>query len=247
MINTLRSTLLFLILTLSCVNLFAQQSLKLGDISKIVFAVQPGGITNDFSSFEIIPEGRVWKCYQTKLIKQTLKEIVNDTTKRLLSNIPLTIVSDLVELVNKPDTAININLFTVDKTEMIKYLDSMQHRPLSPQEKSRVIEGLQSSNLINKAFYRLYHPLFRMGDDRTANFIIITTRKNTQIKILSTNFGFLDYEPWYINGVASYNPNISRIFEFITGDKDYTQKSKKRFFINMDSAISYELFKKIIW
>jgi len=239
---------LLLILNLLGINLYAQHKLKLKNVNKIVFFTKIGGWgNNNFSKYEVVPEGNTWKCYQTTLIKITIRENINDTSRRLLTNVPENLLAELVALVNKPDTAININFFKADKAEMVKYLDSLKRRPLSSTEKSNMIEAIQSTEIINKAFYSLYHPTFRMGDDRDENGIIITTKKNTRINVMSSVFGFLDYEPWYINGVVSYNPNISRIFEFIAGDKNYAQKSQKRFYLNMDAAIYYELYKKMNW
>jgi hypothetical protein len=220
------------------------QNLELSDIKKIELTIQPGGMTNDFRSREIVFENDSWKCYQTRLIQFNLNNIINDSSRRFVRVISTSILTSLLNMINKPDTAIGFNLFNISKDDVVKYMDSLAMKlPLS--EQTKLAEIIRSNDtVVNKALYTLYFPRFKMGDDRTSTTIKITTLNNEVKIIYATSFGYLDFEPWRIinTNAISYNPHIALAFETLSGNGWYSYGWKKRVLLALDRAIYYEVF-----
>ena len=217
----------------------AQEVLQLNDIAKITFVVQPGGLTDDYKSLEVVPENNKWNCYQTRLKRSALKGFINDSSRKFLREVPVPLLTRLVSAINYPDTVADIKLFKIDNDRLMRTLDSLS--AFSPAQKASVTNRLKSPGMLDKALYDIYHPIFKMMYDRSYLGIIITTKDSKSFEIHTSTFGYSYFEPWNVKRAITFNPDLSIIYETVMNEEARFD-SQKMIYKQLAREIYYQLF-----
>jgi len=229
------------ILFFSSLSALAQkQPVTLSDVTSFKLVWHEGGLMNEYRILEVVPADTDWACYQTHLRGHTSKaEEINDSTRTFIKDIPSKILTQLLRIIARKDTGVNAGPFKISKTELITYTDSIK-ADLKLQQKAEFIDSLRSEAVINYGLNKALQPF--MLDDRAYYGITITTRQNQSFTIKAYSFGYLFNLPWYIDNIKSYDPNISIIYEFISGHDKYAEYEQKRLYHDMDWEIYKNYF-----
>ncbi|MFI5160427.1 MAG: hypothetical protein ACHQHN_04080 [Sphingobacteriales bacterium] len=231
---------LFLIVMLSWFHAHSQQAIKLVDISKIVLNTRGGGLSDEQNVIEVVPVDTGWKCYQTRLIGHDIKaRRINDTIRRFKRDISSQTLERLLDIISKKDTNIRKELFKINKSELITFIDSLKTE-LKPAQRAEFIDSLGSETVVNPTLNTVLHP--RRMDDRTYFGITIITKQNTRFTIHAESFADLYDLPWHINNAKSYDPNITAIFESISGFDNYLEHERKYLYKRMVREVYYKYF-----
>jgi len=229
---------ILLLVSIFCTkNCLCQKVIKLDEVTKIELVTRAGGLSSDYRRIEVVPESGGWKCYQTSIKGSTLKGIIDNSSKIFIKDVSSNILTQLLKIIAKQDTGINIDLFKINTTKLISTIDSIGWK-LQVAPKERFIKVVQSKVVLQKTLREVLTSF--MMDDRTYYGITINTKENVSFTIKAYSFGYLYYLPWEINNIKSYDPNISIIFEIISGNDNYPTYEKRRLYLDMARRILNE-------
>lgn len=200
---------LLLILVFTTKDCLSQKAIKLNDVSKFEFVTRSGGLSSDYRKIDVIPENGSWKSYQTVIKKSTLQGLTDNTSEVFIKDVPSKVLNQLLEIIAKQDTGINIDPFKINATELVNVTLGINGE-VTQNEKDKFIKFVQSKDVLQKALEHVLTPF--LMDDRTYYGITVTTKKNESFTIKAYSFADLYNLPWYINKIKSYDPNISLIF-----------------------------------
>ncbi len=228
-------TALFFLLT-PCLG----QNIKLKDVVRFEFTTKDGGMSNGYRIIEVIPDSNnTWKSYQTHFVGNNLKGPVNDVRKIFIKDVSGKILDELLKIIAKQDTGINMDLFKISKDELIAKIDTTA-LCLQPKQKKEFITALGSKTILQKELYKVLHPM--PMDDKTALSIAIITKTNVNFKITAETFANLYDLPWHINKIDSYNPDISSIFAFVSGNNKFPVQQRLWLDLDLDKNIYWDYF-----
>ena len=231
------SFLLLLIIIFTSKYCLSQKLIKLNEVAKFELMTHGGGLTGDYRKIDVILENGGWKSYQTGIEKSTLKELIKNTSKIFIKDVPFSMLNQLLKIIDIQDSRINIDLFKINTTELVNITDSV-NGGLQPSQKNRFVKAVQSKDVLQKALENVFVPFIM--DDRTYYGITITTKKNVSFTIKAYSFADLYNLPWNINNIKSYDPNISIIFEFISGNDWYYSHEKEQMYLRLGKFILKE-------
>lgn len=214
----------------------AQPKVKLKDVAKFELITKGGGLSDTYRSIIVEPDTGGWRCYLTKFIGYDAKSKIkiNSSKKVFIKMVPAGVLNQLLNIVSKPDTGINMKLFKIDRAKLTSSIDSL-HINLKSTQKVEFVNAVKSKAIVKEALVRALHPM--PMDDKTYYGITIITKSNDSIIVKAYSFASLYYLPWQINGVNSYNPNISLIFNFISANEQYAGQQNKWLHRNIDQNI----------
>ncbi|GAA4336100.1 hypothetical protein GCM10023149_44600 [Mucilaginibacter gynuensis] len=221
-------TVVIIWLSATAKNCLAQPEIKLNDITKFSLNTEGGGLSGSVRKLEVVKQNNIWKCYQTKLVDWKH----NDSTRTFIKNIPEDKLNLLLKIIAVEDTSLHISSFNINTAELIKAIDSLKSGPkneaitMHPAQRAEFIKALQNDSIVKTAFEKEIKPLFL--DDRTYYSITITTNNNTEFTIHVLSFAEPYYLPWYINNKKNYNPNITILYEFISGNDESIAWERER-------------------
>jgi hypothetical protein len=203
-----------------------QEVVKLKDVNSIVLIMKGYILSNNYLRVEIVKENNVWKCYQTRLRKDGINGLVDDSVRTFIKQAPKAMLEQLLLTVAKKDTGININLFELNKEELLHTTDSL-YVNLNSDQRILMINALQSDSVLKYALYKALHPM--PMDDKTHYRITINSNNNNALTIGADSFASLYYLPWHIGGVENYNPHISLIFEYLSANNARFVRQQRMF------------------
>ena len=221
----------------------AQKFIKLKDISKLVLEERAGGLGNNYKRFEVVKEGRSWKCYQTISISYTE---IDTSTKRKIKNIPANVLTRLLAIVESSDSILHIKQFEINQKELVSNIDSLKvfdkRVKFSAKQKSEFADSLNSKFVIQPAFQKVMKPVYL--DDRTYYGIKIITGLKDTSTVYAYSFADLYYLPWIINNRKIYNPKITLIYEFIKDNKTFPVREKHYLYTRIVQNIYWKYFQR---
>jgi hypothetical protein len=213
----------------------AQKKIKLRDVTSFTLVTE-GGMGSAYRKLEVSYEDG-WKCYQLAFGGWKLNGRI-DSTKAFIKSIPPKMLQQLLDLITKPDTGILIRPFNITTQELTQAIDTIQPS-LKPGYKKEIIDSLHNSAILYNALFKAMHPLIM--DDVTSYEFFITMKNGGQLKAEAG--GLAPYElPWLIKGVKSYNPGISLIYNYISGNNRYPEQERRWFIKDIDQNIYQEHF-----
>ena len=215
-------TILICLLLLATQNVIARQDISLKKIAKLNLSIVDGGLSykSNIKKYVIVNEKGIWKSYQ---LKDSLTSVfVKDVAQKQLA--------DLFKIINSKDTSIKSEQFNIRHQEMAVAFDSLiktdflNHDSITPQQKETFITALGDKKRIDLMLRKLLIP--ERMDDKTEYKISITMKSGKTKTISALSFAQIYNLPWNVDGKRLYNPNISRIFALLTGDKGFDKKYK---------------------
>lgn len=224
MINNFITYLITLCALISIKASNAQQQLKLSDVARFELVIRDGGLSSNLREVHVKKENDVWKSYQTKLI---ISHSIDTLSRKVIRFIPSKTLNDFLELIAKPDTAKNLELFDINLTELTTYIDSIGIN-LTSAQRTEFIKAINTKAILQQALNKSITPF--LMDDRTYYGITIVTKAHKRFTIHAYSFADLYYLPWIIKDKKSFNPRISTIFEFISGNEKFEVHEKQRLY-----------------
>ena len=214
----------------------AQKKLKLKDVESFTLVIQSGGVSNEYRKLEVRYD-KGWKCYQ---IVRTGYGLCGETdsSKAYIKNVSATMLQQLLNIIAKPDTGILIAPFNITTRELAQTIDTIQPT-LKPGNKKEIIDSLHNSAILYNALFKAMHPFIM--DDATSYEIFITMKNGFQLKAEANSIASYNL-PWVINNIECYNPNISLIYNYISGNKQYPEQERKWFLKSIDQNIYWDNF-----
>ncbi len=231
------SLLLLLILVFTSKDCLSQVVIKLDDVAKFELVTRSGGLSSNYRKIDIILESDGWKAYQTGIKRSTLQGLIDNTSKVFIKDVPSKLLNQWLRIITKQDTGIHIDLFKINATELVNVVKGI-NGGVTQNEKDKFMKLVQSKGELQNALKQALTPFIM--DDRTYYGITITTKKNKSFTIKAYSFADLYNLPWKINTVKSYDPNISLIFEFISGNDNYPIQEKRRLYLSMGKFLFKE-------
>jgi hypothetical protein len=225
-------------------NCLAQKNdLELQDIKKIeLYRSLDGFFANGRRWIEIVPDSNKWKCYQVITESAKRGALISSLPKKHTKDIDSALITSLLKIVKKRDTAIHPDLFHVEKQDLIKYVDTVD-KALSAVHRAELVKILSSKKTIENGLRAVLRPM--PADDKSYYSINIITQNNDTLKIDTYVFANVYRLPWHFDGIDSYDPNITRIYEAISADgHDYMGYEKRSLPIRIDQSIYREQFRE---
>ncbi|MGY4386315.1 hypothetical protein ACVWYN_003366 [Pedobacter sp. UYP24] len=214
----LRLILLFFIITVASATLSAQQDIALSDVLKVDVIKAPGGFFGDpqgYHKYEITNENGIW----------VSNKMLWPSGKTFFSNVSTEKINQLLSFMSATDTTIHIEQFKLNKADMELAFDSLNRKDsMEITQKQRALflkrfSKVQSDSLTRRLLYPEGY------SDRAGYFIRVTTKDGNMKTIQALSGNFYDL-PWKVAGKPIYNPEISRLFAELTGDKEYDKYAK---------------------
>jgi hypothetical protein len=209
------------------------QDIKLNDVAKIKVTTIGGSGFRDNWHIEVVNENGNWKSYQIRH-EQAFN---TDSSKRLIRNIPDNIISDLVDIINHPETRPVVSHYGFDETELLKYVDTISPA-LKSYQKAQFTKALQSQSVLQDALLEINTP--EEIDHSVYCAITVVTKANVSFEISTYAFGYLDYAVWQHEKIKYFNPGIHKIFHFARLKDKETAGAKKRLY----KAIAQAVYRK---
>lgn len=144
-----------------------------------------------------------------------IRNISQDTLQLLLNRFALA------------DSTFDIKKFNLDNRTIINDFDSLRGVKITMEQKAELAKAVQSKDLLNKAVKQLLHPL--PADDKDYYGIKITTKENITYHVFARSFAYPYSLPWTVGFTQSYDPEISIIFNQITGHPAFAKVEHNRF------------------
>lgn len=239
---------LILITTITGGQVYAQK-IEVSNLAKIELITAGSWMDGYYQKVEVVSENGNWKSYQTRLASNGNsrgRQIVNDSIRTFIQDIPASTVTQFIKLATTPDPAIRDSLFNIKTANLITQIDSninwlIRQREIktqpSPKWKDQFVKAVSSKSVVNKALYNLLHPM--VMSDRSNYYIIVTDKLNKTDTITANANHELYYLPWRVKGKESYNPNITKLFELMCGNYLFAQKEQRRLHNGIVSELYY--------
>lgn len=224
------------------------QKIVLKDVDKIQLITAGSWMDGYYKKVELVSENGVWKSYQTRLFSRFFfkgRPKANDSTRMFVKDVPTKLVEEFVGIATKPDSVIRQDLFDIKPNELITQLDSMIDYDLitnrlkscpPPEWRNKFIKAVNSKAIIGDALYDVLHPM--LMDDRSHYTIIVTDNRSVKDTIEADAYIEPYYLPWRMKNGMSFNPNITKLFLFMSGDKT-SEKNERR---NLNYQLVSELY-----
>lgn len=229
------------------------QKIELKDVAKIQLIQSGSWMAAYYRSVEVVSENGEWKSYQTRLYSNAgriTKKNVRDSSRTFVRNVPDYELKQLLTYLSKPDTAIDYSRFHIKTEDLLRYVDSTivylqkdylgRNVYLNAFWRQEFIKLVKSKPLINNTLYEVLHPIDQ--SDRTWYYIIIANKSGKTDTITTDVVNEAYHLPWTIINKQSYNPDITRLFELMSGNYGFAQKQEHELY----NTLTYEIYDKQI-
>jgi hypothetical protein len=145
---------------------------------------------------------------------------------KFIREIPESYLKTFLKSFSHPVLTKNIDLFNINQDTLISYLDSIG-TPISVERKSGIVKDIRNPFHLQKAFEMLLIP--RKYDHRTLYQIkLIMVQGDT---IVAKALSFADpYIPWEIEGVKTYDPKLTSLYDYLCGNERYEVSRRGHFY-----------------
>ena len=125
----------------------------------------------------------------------------------------------LINNLLKPSPVIKISLFNLNRDTLIKYYHASQFAGKQITQQ-KFIRRIDDSTIMQRSLTSLYYPRFQMAHESTFKIIVRFNKGSTLIAVSLS--GTSPYNlPWKLNGIKTYDPNISRAFYYFFGKPEW--------------------------
>ncbi len=209
-----------------CLNLRAQDKMSnvvsghISNIKDIELIINNGGMTGFYTQANIIPENGKWHA-QRKKIEYFEKDSISDIFTHEVSSDSIKL---LIRCLFNPSPRIKTSSFNLNRDSLIKYYRASERVSKQiPEEK--FLKRIDDSVFVQGSLTSLCYPRFRM-DHEASYKIIIRFNKGPDLVVFSKSGNSPYYLPWKQSGINYFNPNITRLFDYLCG-YDGRESSRK--------------------
>lgn len=232
------SIIIFFIFFLNILPCHAQFKIKLDDVVKFDFEMRGGGLSSYRRNLRVSLVNKNWKCVELQPIGTDGKNgIMRYAPPFFIKNIPADTLQFLLDRFAIADSTIDIKQFNLDKASIISEFDSLVGVKFKPEQRAELVAAVQSEQRLKRTVNQLLYP--READDKDYYGIDITTKSNITYHVFAYSFGYPYHLPWTVGYIQSYDPEISIVFNQITGHPAFAKVEHKRFQQN----IALELYR----
>lgn len=209
------------LLSLLALEAMGRQNISLVEVARLNLTMISGGLSDGRhdKKYEVVNENGLWKSYQLK----------DSSTRIFIKDIQGKELEQLLSIINLKDTSIRMELFNIKHEEIALAFDSLintkyyRYTSITPTQKTAFLDALKDKKRIERTLRQVIIP-FAM-DDKDEYKITITTKSRKTKSIAAYSFTIYNL-PWNIDGEKIYDPNISRIFASLSGDKHFDKQFK---------------------